>query len=145
MMSGFWTKLTFFYTVMLTLKTGCFREVRILTVIGCALHSEKCTAWIAISKNGIIEPSFFEVDHGNAVTVTNDICFSVLSNSGETSISAKTLMSKSSSSSEMAPLFTLQMSPWLGSVKSLENAFISYKAVEEWAPHSPDLNPPDFF
>ena len=36
------------------------------------LHSKKCTAWIAMSKHGIIGPFFFEDERGNVVTVTKE-------------------------------------------------------------------------
>ena len=37
----------------------------------CQLHSAKCTAWCAISANGIIGPLLFE-KHGTTVTITQE-------------------------------------------------------------------------
>ena len=47
-------------------------------VVGRPLHSKKCTAWVAISKHGIIGPFFFEDDHGIAVIMTKERYVSVL-------------------------------------------------------------------
>ena len=56
-----------------------------------------------------------------------------LSSFGESSISVRTLMRKNSGSSKMVPLLTLLMSPWLGSVKSLES--VSSAAKLKWNGH----------
>ena len=38
------------------------------------LHSVKCTAWVAISKHGIIGPFWFEDDNEQSVTINRAIC-----------------------------------------------------------------------
>ena len=42
------------------------------------LHSVKCTAWVAISKHGIIGPFWFEDDEGRSQTVNKERYMAVL-------------------------------------------------------------------
>ena len=37
------------------------------------LHSVKCTAWVAISKDGIIGPFWFENDVGEKMTINKEL------------------------------------------------------------------------
>ena len=91
------------------------------------LHSPKCTVWTAISARGIIGPIFIE-ESGAAVTVTKERYAEVL----------KTFKS------ELQTLYPSLMSKyWLK--ENFGGRGISLKTDFEWAPHSTDLSPPDFF
>ena len=54
-------------------------------------------------------------------------------------------MRKNSSFSKMTFLLTLLIPPWPGLSEKFWERLINSKVEMEWAPHSPDLNPPDFF
>ena len=65
-MCGFLTRPTFFSVAMLTLKTTCFEDLIIL------VKFLKCTVWVAVSKSGIIGPSWFQDEEEKSVTVTTE-------------------------------------------------------------------------
>ena len=44
------------------------------------LHSVKCTAWVAISKHGLIGPFWFENDVGETMTVNKEPYIVILNN-----------------------------------------------------------------
>ena len=46
------------------------------------LHSKKCTAWVAMSKRGIIGPFWFGSENGEPVTVTKERYVEVLQSTG---------------------------------------------------------------
>ena len=65
------------------------------------LHSLKCTAWVAISKHGIIGPFWFEDDNEQCVTInTVSRC---LASSGQHLVDGERSSRSSSGSSRMVP------------------------------------------
>ncbi|CAM1304959.1 Uncharacterised protein r2_g1479 [Pycnogonum litorale] len=108
------------------------------------LHSPKCTVWAAISARGIIGPIFIE-ESGAAVTVTKERYVEVLKIfKSELQTLYPSLMSKFWFQQDGASSHTSNLSrDWLK--KNFGDRVISLKTDFEWAPHSPDLSPPDFF
>ena len=115
------------------------------------LHSVKCTAWAAISKHGIIGPFFFEDDQGNAVTVTKERYVGVLCmfwralrlrsrRQGANRVDMGTQWFQQDGATPHTANLSLT---WLD--QKFPNRLISRKREPEWAPHSPDLNPLDFY
>ena len=111
------------------------------------LHSVKCTAWVvAISKHGIIGPFWFEDDNERSVTINTERYVQVHGK------------------------FWTALGRWRGVVRVLQwfqqdgathhtskneslawlhqrfpDRLISRRCDPQWSPHSPDLNPPDFY
>ena len=108
------------------------------------LHSPKCTVWAAISARGIIGPIFIE-ESGAAVTVTKERYVEVLKTfKSELQTLYPSLMSKFWFQQDGASSHTSNLSrDWLK--ENFGGRVISLKTDFEWAPHSPDLSPPDFF
>uniref|UniRef100_H2Z2Y6 DUF4817 domain-containing protein n=1 Tax=Ciona savignyi TaxID=51511 RepID=H2Z2Y6_CIOSA len=108
------------------------------------LHSPKCTVWAAISARGIIGPIFIE-ETGAAVTVTKERYVKVLKTfKSELQTLYPSLMSKFWFQQDGASSHTSNLSrDWLK--ENFGGRVISLKTNFEWAPHSPDLSPPDFF
>lgn len=108
------------------------------------LHSAKCTVWAAISQRGIIGPFFFE-EHGSQVTVTKERYVEVLEDYWKELKSLyPSLMSKFWFQQDGASPHTSHLSrDWLRD--HFGKRVVSLKTDFEWAPHSPDLSPPDFF
>ena len=70
-MCGFLIRTTFFEVVMLTLKNNVFwGSSSPVEALEWSLHSQKYTAWVAISKSGINGPFWFQDEEGKSVTVT---------------------------------------------------------------------------
>ena len=108
------------------------------------LHSPKCTVLAAISARGIIGPIFIE-ESGAAVTVTKERYVEVLKTfKSELQTLYPSLMSKFWFQQDGASPHTSNLSlDWLK--ENFGGRVISLKTDFEWAPHSPDLSPPDFF
>ena len=108
------------------------------------LHSPRCTVWAAISARGIIGPMFFE-ESGATVTVTKERYVEVLEAfKSELYALYPSLMNRFWFQQDGASCHTSKMSrDWLK--KNFGRRVISLKTDFEWAPHSPDLSPPDFF
>ena len=109
-----------------------------------SLHSLKCTVWATISARGIIGPIFIE-ESGAAVTVTKERYVEVLKTfKSELQTLYPSLMSKFWFQQDGASSHTSNLSrDWLK--ENFRGRVISLKSDFEWAPHSPDLSPPDFF
>ena len=114
-------------------------------VVGRPWHSKKCTAWVAISTHGIIGPFFFEDDHSIAVTVTKERYVPVLEQFwGELDKHEDLDEKEQWFQQDGAPPHTANVTmAWLR--EKFGKRLISRKAEVEWAPHSPELNPPDLF
>ena len=108
------------------------------------LHSPKCTVWAAISARGIIGPIFIE-ESGAAVTVTKERYVEVLKTfKSELHTLYPSLMSNFWFQQDGASSRTSNLSrDWLK--ENFGGRVISLKTDFEWAPHSPDLSPPNFF
>ena len=76
------------------------------------LHSLKCTAWVAISKHGIIGPFWFEDDNEQSVT-PSDVS-RCLASSGQHLVDGVRWSGSSSGSSRMVPPPTFQKNHWHG-------------------------------
>ena len=99
------------------------------------LHSVKCIAWVATSKHGIIGPFWFEDDDGRSQTVNKERYIAVL-NKYWASLGRRRRVGAT-------PHTTNETIAWLR--QRFEERLISIRCDVEWAPHSPDLNPPDFY
>ena len=105
----------------------------------------KSTAWSAISKHGIIGPFWFDNDVGEAVTVNKERYIVALNKFW------CTLCNRSSVQREEQWFQQDGAAPHTANItmECLDRPFagrlISRRRVPEWSPHSPDLNPPDFY
>ena len=108
------------------------------------LHSEKCTAWAAISAKGIIGPFFFEENH-KAVTITKERYVQVLDLIlQQLKILYPSLLTHFWFQQDGASSHTSYFSrDWLK--EHFGSRVISLKTDFEWPPYSPDLSPPDFY
>ena len=108
------------------------------------LHSRKCTAWCALSSEGIIGPCWFEDDDGNAVTVNQENYCNVIKKFTACLCLCHFDLKKLWFQQDGATPHTAVETRKLLSEK-FEDRLISLKAFHIWAPHSPDLSPLDFF
>ncbi|KAI6650019.1 hypothetical protein LOD99_6234 [Oopsacas minuta] len=104
----------------------------------------KCTVWAAISAKGITGPFFFE-ENDRAVTVTKDRYVQVLELFWEQlRVLYPSLLNYFWFQQDGASSHTSKFSrDWLK--EHFGASVISLKTNFEWAPYSPDLNPPDFY
>ena len=109
------------------------------------LHSKKVTAWAAISMKGLIGPLFFEDENGATATVNTDRYIVILEAFWkELEEHYKGYIPKFWFQQDGATPHTSNKSlEWVQ--KHFKNRVISLKTTHEWAPHSPDLSPPDFY
>ena len=110
-----------------------------------------CAAWVAISKHGIIGPFWFENANQEPVTVRKERYIEVLNKLW----GALGLLNRGRGWNRVqrdiqwfqqdgAPPHTANITlDWLD--HKFPNRLISRKREPEWSPHSPDLNPPDFY
>ena len=109
------------------------------------LHSVKCTAWVAMSKHGIIGPFWFEDDHGRSQTVNKERYVAGL-NKYWASLGRRRGVVRASQWFQQdgaTPHTANETIAWLR--QRFEERLITRRCDVEWAPHSPDLNPPDFY
>ena len=106
------------------------------------LHSLKCTAWVAISHKGIIGPFWFQDDDGNSETINTERYLEVLERFWEAlNVTSKKLdWFQQDGASCHASNDSLK---WIK--ERFKSRVISRRCDPFWAPHSPDLSPPDFF
>ena len=76
------------------------------------LHSVKCTAWVAISKHGIIGPFWLEDDNERSVTINTERYVQVLGNSGQHLVDGEGSSGFFSGSRRMVPPPTPQTNHW---------------------------------
>ena len=112
------------------------------------LHSAKCTAWCAISSNGIIGPFWFEDATGATVTVNAKRYREVLAKfwrslnrrlGGNTAHLQRLWFQQDGATAHTAGATRYWLRERFG------DRLISSKEVHAWPPHSPDLTPMDFF
>ena len=109
------------------------------------LHSVKCTVWVALSKHGIIGPYWFEDEEGQAATVNTER-YLVVVRKFWARLGRERGLDRSLQwyQQDGAPPHTSNET--LRYLRSkFQDRLISRRCVNEWAPHSPDLNPLDFF
>jgi len=109
------------------------------------LYSVKCTAWVAISKHGTIGPFWFEDDNERFVTINTERYVQVLGKFW-------TALSRRRGVVRVLQWFQQDGAThhtWNESLAWLQERFpdrlISRRCDQQWSPHSPDLNPPDFY
>jgi len=110
----------------------------------CTVHSDKVTAWVTLSSDGVIGPYFNEVG-GETATVISERYVSLLK-----SKFLPSLRKKGFDKDEIyfqqdgaAPHTSNTVLEWLDD--TFGRRLISLKTELSWPPHSPDLNPLDFF
>ena len=109
------------------------------------LHPKKCTCWCALSEHGIIGPYWFEED-GETVTVNSvryqnkalQPFWNALGRRRGVDRSVQWFQQDGAS-----PHTSLESRLWLED--HFEDRIVSFKTPYIWSPHSPDLNPLDFF
>ena len=115
-------------------------------VLQTPLHLVKCTAWVAISKHGLIVSYWFEDKKMRGLKRwIRNVMWQCWGSFGHHSDVAEVLIEMTSGSSKTgrAPLPSNHTLDWLR--ERFQERLISRKCDVEWAPHSPDLNPPDFY
>ena len=108
------------------------------------LHFVKCTAWVFISKHGIIGPFWFENDFGEKITVNKERYIVVLKKFWRTLCARRGVYREEQwFQQDSATSHTVNITvEWLH--RHFTGQLISRRRIPEWSPHSPDLNPPDF-
>jgi len=145
-MSGFQTRHIFCCQVTWTLRTTS--SVVAHPPEHCLqrpLHSVKCTAWVAISKHGIIGPFWFEDDNEWSVTINTERYVQVLGKFW-TALGRRRGVVRVLQwfQQDGATAHTLNESlAWLQ--QRFPDRLISRRCDLQWSLHSPDLNPPDFY
>lgn len=108
------------------------------------LHSQHVTAWAAMSSSGIIGPYFFE-ERGETTTVSTDRYLGILDNKFIPELTRRGYNTSETwfQQDGAAPHTATDALNWLDT--HFGDNVISLKTLIEWPPHSPDLNPLDFF
>ena len=106
------------------------------------LHSAKCTAWVDISKHGIIGPFRFEDDKELSVTINTERYVQVFWTAlGRWRGGVRVLQWFQQDGA--TPHSSNESLAWLQ--QRFPDRLISRRCDPQWSPHSPDLNPPDFY
>ena len=109
-----------------------------------SLHSVKCTAWVAISKHGIIGPFWFEDDNERSVAINAERYVHVLDKFwtalGQRRGVIRVL--RWFQQDGATPHTSNESLAW--QQQRFPDRLISRRCDPQWSPHSPDLNPPDF-
>jgi len=109
------------------------------------LHSVQYTAWVAISKHGIIGPFWFEDDNERSVTINTEryvqVLFKFWTALGQRRGVVKVLQWFQQVGA--TPHTSNESLAWLQ--QRFPDRLISRRWDPQWSPHSPDLNPPDFY
>ena len=112
-------------------------------VVEKPLHSLKCTAWVAMSEQGLVGPFWFEDEHGREKTVDSEGYIDVLTKFwttlGQRRIQRGTQWLQQDGATPHCSNVTLA---WIET--RFQDRVISRRCHADWAPHSPDLNPLDF-
>ena len=109
------------------------------------LHSAKVTAWCALSSIGIIGPFWFQDDQGKTTTVNQKRYQQVIRKFSRSLKRGKGVILKEQwfMQDGAAPHAANDTVKLLR--EKIEERIISRRTENPWAPHSPDLNPLDFF
>ena len=109
------------------------------------LHSTICTAWVALSKHGIIGPYWFEDDDEHAMTVNTERYLQILRNLWAALGQRRRVVRAEQwfQQDGATPHTSNDSLKWLG--QRFPDRLISRRCDPEWAPHSPGLNPPDCY
>ena len=99
---------------------------------------------LALSKDGIVGPFFFDDDGVNALTINKDRYLNVLKKKVIPTLERTCVNIEGTWFQQDGGDSThSSCSNWLA--KTFGWTFISFRTAQEWPPHSPDLNPLDFF
>ena len=109
------------------------------------LHSVKVTAWCALSHRGIIGPYWFEDENERAVAVNQEnyratVCKFSTSLRRRRNIPYETQWFQQDGATPHTAVATRELLR-----AKFADRVISFRTQHIWAPHSPDLNPLDFF
>ena len=109
------------------------------------LHSTIYTAWVALSKHGIIGPYWFEDDDEHAMTVNTERYPQILRKFWAALCQRRRVVRAEQwfQQDGATPHTSNDSLNWLRQL--FPDRLISRRCDPEWAPHSPDLNPPDFY
>ena len=109
------------------------------------LHGEKVTVWAALSVDGVVGPFFFEDDDGNVATVNKDRYLHILKKKFVPALRRRQVNIEDVwfQQDGATPHTAGDVIEWLS--QTFGERFISFRTEREWPPHSPDLNPLDFF
>ena len=144
-MSGFWTRHIFCYQVTVTLRITFSGVAHLLSSVSKGHYTLKCTAWVAISKHGVIGPFWFEDDNEQSVTINTERYVQVLGKFwtalGQWRRVVRALQCFQQDGA--TPHTSNESLTWLQ--QRFPNQLISHRCDPEWSLHSPDLNPPDFY
>ena len=111
------------------------------------LHLKKCTAWVTMSKHGIIGSFWFEYENGKPLTATKERYVEVLQqywtaldrrNRG--GFKRDWQWFQQDGTTPHTANVTLE---WID--QRFPQRLVSRRRDPEWSPHSPGLNPPDVF
>jgi len=109
------------------------------------LHSVKCTTRVAISKHGIIGPFWFEDNKERSVTINTERYVQVLGKFW-TALGWRrgvVRVLQCFQQDGATPRTSNESLAWLQ--QRFPDRLISHRCDPQWSPHSPDLNPPDFY
>jgi len=104
----------------------------------------KCTAWVAISKHGIIGPFWFEDDNERSVTIKTERYVQVLGKFWTALGRRRGVLRVVQwfQQDGATPHTSNDSLAWLQ--QRFSDRLISRKCDPQWSPHSLDLNPPKF-
>ena len=107
--------------------------------------SIKCTAWVIISKHEIIEPYSFKDESERSLMVNSQHYIEVLQKFWTTLGQQRGFERDGQwfQQDGATPQISNETFQWLK--QRFGDRLISRRYEIEWAPHSPDLNPPDFY
>ena len=109
------------------------------------LHSTLCTAWVALSKHGVIGPYWFEDDDEHAMTVSTERYLQILRKLW-TDLGQRRSVVRAEQWFQQDGTTPHTSNDSLNRLRQLfHDRLISRRCDPEWVPHSPDLNPPDFY
>ena len=111
------------------------------------VHSRKVTVWVAMRRGGgTIGPFFFEDERGEAVTITKDRYVTETLEPFWDELGRRRGICRSEEWLQQdgaAPHTAKSSLEWLS--EHFPDRLITLKDEVQWAPHSPDLSPLDFF
>jgi hypothetical protein len=109
------------------------------------LHGDYITVWAALSESGIIGPVFFEDRDGTRESVNADRYLRLLKTKFLPSLKRKGIdLGQAWYQQYGAAHHTAgKVIEWLD--ENFPGRYLSYRTERIWPPHSPDLNPLDFF
>lgn len=109
------------------------------------LHGEYVTVWVAMSEIGTIGPYFFEDSDGHTASVNSDRYLKLLSGKFLPALLRKGVNLEDAwfQQDGATPHTATKIVEWLE--ENFKGRYLSYRTERIWPPHSPDLNPLDFF